>query len=199
MKSEPGSCKRQSQTQLCPLKSHRENPIHLPTASPSALWKHLVISPSISPGLSLPALSLFVNSSPTLWPPACYHSWALGLPIPVRTDHRPEQDHLLPCRHTRDKLLFSCWVTWLIHIEFIIFLADTAVKTFFFYHGLRQSGLGFGAWFFFLEWGNHQGGGKEKVKNFTFICSSLSLSCIGEGNGNPLQCSCLENPRDRGA
>ena len=22
---------------------------------------------------------------------------------------------------------------------------------------------------------------------------------IGEGNGNPLQCSCLENPRDRGA
>ena len=27
----------------------------------------------------------------------------------------------------------------------------------------------------------------------------LSLSCIGEGNGNPLQCSCLENPRDRGA
>ena len=31
---------------------------------------------------------------------------------------------------------------------------------------------------------------------FTF---HFSLSCIGEGNGNPLQCSCLENPRDRGA
>ena len=29
--------------------------------------------------------------------------------------------------------------------------------------------------------------------------TSLSLSCIEEGNGNPLQCSCLENPRDRGA
>ena len=27
----------------------------------------------------------------------------------------------------------------------------------------------------------------------------FSLSCIGEGNGNPLQCSCLGNPRDRGA
>ena len=27
----------------------------------------------------------------------------------------------------------------------------------------------------------------------------FSLSCIGEGNGNPLQFSCLENPRDRGA
>ena len=29
--------------------------------------------------------------------------------------------------------------------------------------------------------------------------NSLSLLCIGEGNGNPLQCSCLENPRDGGA
>ena len=27
----------------------------------------------------------------------------------------------------------------------------------------------------------------------------FSLKCIGEGNGNPLQCSCLENPRDGGA
>ena len=29
--------------------------------------------------------------------------------------------------------------------------------------------------------------------------TSLSLSCIGDGNGNPLQHSCLENPRDGGA
>ena len=27
----------------------------------------------------------------------------------------------------------------------------------------------------------------------------FSRSCIGEGNGDPLQCSCLENPRDGGA
>ena len=27
----------------------------------------------------------------------------------------------------------------------------------------------------------------------------FSLSCFGEGNGNPYQCSCLENPRDGGA
>ena len=27
----------------------------------------------------------------------------------------------------------------------------------------------------------------------------FSVSCIGEGNGSPLQCSCLENPRDGGA
>ena len=28
---------------------------------------------------------------------------------------------------------------------------------------------------------------------------ATSLSCIGEGNGNQLLCSCLENPRDQGA
>ena len=27
----------------------------------------------------------------------------------------------------------------------------------------------------------------------------FSLPCIGKGNGNPLQCSCLENPKDGGA
>ena len=31
------------------------------------------------------------------------------------------------------------------------------------------------------------------------ICIQFSLSRIGEGNGNPLQYSCLENPRDGGA
>ena len=34
--------------------------------------------------------------------------------------------------------------------------------------------------------------------DFTFTFH-FSLSCIGEGNGNPLQCSSLENPRDGGA
>ena len=29
--------------------------------------------------------------------------------------------------------------------------------------------------------------------------SETDLSCIGDGNGNPLQCFCLENPRDGGA
>ena len=34
----------------------------------------------------------------------------------------------------------------------------------------------------------------DKTKQLHF---HFSLSCIGEGNGNPLQCSCLKNPRDR--
>ena len=40
-------------------------------------------------------------------------------------------------------------------------------------------------------------GSKRVGHNWDFI--HFSLSCIGEGNGNPLQCSCLENPRDGGA
>ena len=36
------------------------------------------------------------------------------------------------------------------------------------------------------------------LSDFTFSFH-FPLSCIGEGNGNPLQCSCLENPKDRGA
>ena len=42
-------------------------------------------------------------------------------------------------------------------------------------------------------WGHYESDTTEQ-RHFHF-----SLSCIGEGNGNPLQCSCLENPRDRGA
>ena len=39
-------------------------------------------------------------------------------------------------------------------------------------------------------WGRKQSDTTERL-HFHF-----SLSCIGEGNGNPLQCTCLENPRD---
>ena len=41
--------------------------------------------------------------------------------------------------------------------------------------------------------------GWQKVGHDWATSLSLSLSCIEEGNGNPLQCSCLENPRDGGA
>ena len=45
----------------------------------------------------------------------------------------------------------------------------------------------------FSPWGLKESDTTERL-HFHF-----SLSCIGEGNGNPLQGSCLENPRDRGA
>ena len=45
----------------------------------------------------------------------------------------------------------------------------------------------------YSPWGREELGTTERL-HFHF-----SLSCIGEGNGNPLQCSCLDNPRDAGA
>ena len=42
-------------------------------------------------------------------------------------------------------------------------------------------------------WGQEESDMTERL-HFHF-----SLLCIGEGDGNPLQCSCLENPRDGGA
>ena len=42
-------------------------------------------------------------------------------------------------------------------------------------------------------WGGYESDTTQRL-HFHF-----SLSCIGEGNGNPLQCSCLESPRNRGA
>ena len=42
-------------------------------------------------------------------------------------------------------------------------------------------------------------GGLQSMGSRRVWATSLSLFCIGEGNGNPLQCSCLENPRDGGA
>ena len=42
-------------------------------------------------------------------------------------------------------------------------------------------------------WGSQESDTTERL-HFHF-----SLSCIGEGNGSPLQCSCLENPKDGGA
>ena len=50
-------------------------------------------------------------------------------------------------------------------------------------HG-RRSLVGFSPW------------GREESDMTERLHFYFSVSCIGEGNGNPLQCSCLENPRD---
>ena len=41
--------------------------------------------------------------------------------------------------------------------------------------------------------------GSQRVGMTEWLHFHFSSSCIGEGNGKPLQCSCLENPRDSGA
>ena len=54
-----------------------------------------------------------------------------------------------------------------------------------------------------IPWMEEPGGlqsmGRYKLDTTERLHFHFSLSCIGEGNGNPLQCSCLENPRDGGA
>ena len=40
--------------------------------------------------------------------------------------------------------------------------------------------------------------GREESDMTEQLHFHFSLSCVGEGNGNPLECSCLENPRDGG-
>ena len=54
-----------------------------------------------------------------------------------------------------------------------------------------------------IPWTEKPGGlqsmGSLRVRHDWATSLSLLLSCIGEGNGNPLQCSCLENPRDGAA
>ena len=54
------------------------------------------------------------------------------------------------------------------------------------FHG-RRSLVGFSLW------------GRWELDTTQWLYFHFSLSCPGEGNGNPLQCSCLENPRDGGA
>ena len=41
--------------------------------------------------------------------------------------------------------------------------------------------------------------GREELDTTEQLHFHFSLSCLGEGNGNPFQCSFLENPRDGGA
>ena len=47
-------------------------------------------------------------------------------------------------------------------------------------------------------WKNCSPWGCWELDTTQWLHFHFSLSCIGEGNDNPLQCSCLENPRDGG-
>ena len=49
------------------------------------------------------------------------------------------------------------------------------------------------------ELGGLQSMGRKESDTTERLHFHFSLSCIGEGNGTPLQHSCLKNPKDRGA
>ena len=78
-----------------------------------------------------------------------------------------------------------CWISFFLHLNLRqwhptpVLLPGTS-------HGLRSL-VGCSPW------------GREESDMTEQLDFHFSLSCIGEGNCNPLQFSCLENPRDGGA
>ena len=95
-------------------------------------------------------------------------------------------------------MAFSNFITWIIiyfHIYFFFEIYSHLVEK---AMAIHSSTL---AWK--IPWmeepGRLQSMGLLRVRHDWVTSLSLFLSCIGEGNGNPLQCSCLENPMDRGA
>jgi len=115
-------------------------------------------------------------------------SWTVGKPGKVSAlgdlQIRPECSY--PAPHPAPAAKYQCFHKLsgdMITIETALFsLPPLPGKS----HG-RRSLEGCGSW---GRWGS----GTTERLHFHF-----SLSCTGEGNGNPLQCSCLENPRDGGA
>ena len=103
-----------------------------------------------------------------------------------------------PAISSSDALFFS--IVWIYHILFIYQLMKLEVVPILGWrrwwqptpvllpgksHGWRSL-VGYSPW------------GLEELDKTERLHFHFSLSCIGEGHGNPLQCSCLENPRDRG-
>ena len=81
------------------------------------------------------------------------------------------------------------WVTWLSLFTFMHWRRKWHPTPVF----LPGESQGWGSLVGCRLWGRTESDTTERL-DFHF-----SLSCTGEGNGNPLQCSCLENPRNGGA
>ena len=120
------------------------------------------------------------------------HQWTLGLLPPFDYCEYSCYEH--GCVNICSCLWFhffwvctskwNCWIMWF-YVWGIAILFSTALlpgKS----HGQRSL-VGCGP------------RGREESDTTERLHFHFSLSCIGEGNGNPLQCSCLENPRDGGA
>ena len=100
---------------------------------------------------------------------------------------------------TTAKVIFitNCWRTWLNFVKSCCFMEGrtcewrrqwhpTPVLLPGKSHGWRSL-VGCSPW------------GRWELDTTELLHFHFSLSCPGKGNGNPLQCSCLENPRDGGA
>ena len=138
------------------------------------------------------------NSFVTPWPVAWYSSLSMRFPSQEYWNWLPFLS-LRDLLNLRIKLLFSA-----LRDDFFFFLtteaAGKAYRLIIDFHCLTMAPhYSTPAWK--IPWmeepGRLQSLGSLRVGHDW--AASLSLSCIGEGNGNPFQCSCLENPRDGGA
>ena len=80
--------------------------------------------------------------------------------------------------------------------ENLIYLCTPCLSCLFFEMPLLLSIQWFHGWRSLLGYSHGVVKSRTRVSDFTFF---LFIVHFGEGNGNPLQCSCLENPMDRGA
>ena len=137
-------------------------------------------------------------SSPTLWTYALWPRQAslsmgffrqeywTGLLCPVPMDlPNPEVEAEFLISPAFAGGFFTISTTWEAHIWPYLALNTPAL--------LPGKSHGWRSWESWSPWGRW---GSDTTERLHF---HFSLSCIGEGNGNPLQCSCLENPRDGGA
>ena len=108
--------------------------------------------------------------APILWPPDAKSRL-------VRKDPGAEKDRRQEEKEAIEDEMVG-WYHWLNGHEF---------------EQTQGDGEGQGSLVCCSSWGHKESDMTERL-HFHF-----SLSCIGEGNGNPLQCFCLENPRDGGA
>ena len=109
----------------------------------------------------------------------------------TRTHHHPQDSRHAHLSHPSSGQPAICLPSPCISLRFLEFYMEKAMAP-------HSSTL---AWK--IPWTEEPGGlqsmGSLRVGHDWEIHFHFSLSCIGEGNGNPLQCSCLENPRDGGA
>ena len=125
--------------------------------------------------------------------------WSLGLEDPLEKAMAPHSSTLawkIPWTEEPKRLqsmgllrVGHDWVTWLSLFTFMQWRRKWQPTPVFLpgkYQGWRSL-VGCSPW------------GREESDTTERVPFQFSLSCTGEGNGNPPQCSCLENPRDGGA
>ena len=110
------------------------------------------------------------------WTATIHGVTKVGQDLALGHDHSPLTDKYIQCNPHQNPSRVFCVCVW--HPISVLLPGKS--------HG-RRSLVGCSPW------------GCSELDTTEQLHFHFSLSCIGEGNGNPLQCSCLGNPRDGAA